>query len=274
MSYYTSIQLNKEPFSTSPDPGFFYRSTEHLTALNRLEIAVRLRRGMSLILGDVGTGKTTLSRALFQAFEMDPDYEFHMILNPSFENENSFLVHLSKMFGVSPFFRGSGDFRDAIEKYLLHKNVDEQKTVVLVIDEAQKLSPEQLEILRTLLNYETNEYKFLQLVLLGQLELWSQIREMENLKDRINLKFLLRPLDEFETGKMIRYRLQAAGCVEPNLMFSNEAVKLIYDHTNGRPRRINMLCHMAMENLVMQDLRVVDADLIGKIIEEEKKWEW
>ncbi|MBF0479684.1 MAG: AAA family ATPase [Candidatus Omnitrophica bacterium] len=274
MGYYSAVQLDKEPFSTSPDPRFFYRSTEHLTALNRLEISVRLKRGLSVILGDVGTGKTTLSRALFQAFTMEEDYEFHMILNPSFDSEENFLIHLTKLFGANTFNPGESDHRNVIEKYLYHKNIEEQKTVVLVIDEAQKLAPAYLETLRTFLNYETNEYKFLQLVLLGQLELWSQIREMDNFRDRINFKFLLRPLDEFETGEMVRYRLKAAGCADSRQMFTPDAIHLIYKYSRGRPRRINMVCHMAVERLVMEDRRIVTAGLVGRIIDEDKKWEW
>ena len=94
MSIYTDLKLEQEPFSTSPDPRFFYKSTEHYTALNRLEISIRLKRGMSVILGDVGTGKTTLSRALFQSFNgEEQEYIFHMILDPSFRSEYQFLTH-------------------------------------------------------------------------------------------------------------------------------------------------------------------------------------
>ena len=87
MTYFTALQLEREPFSTSPDPSFFYKSSEHYTALNRLEIAVRLKRGLSLILGDVGTGKTTLSRALLRKFNgEESDYIFHILLDPSFKS--------------------------------------------------------------------------------------------------------------------------------------------------------------------------------------------
>ena len=97
MSYYTALQLGQEPFSTSPDPAFFYHSKGHYAALNRLEIAIRLKRGLSLILGDVGIGKTTLSRALLQSFEGEEDeYVIHMILDPSFKSEYQFLAYLRK----------------------------------------------------------------------------------------------------------------------------------------------------------------------------------
>src|SRR6185503_14714266 len=117
-------------------------------------------------------GKTTLFRTLLQSFASDEDdYVFHLILDPDFKSEYQFLTHLTKLFGISPFFRSTIDHRDAIEKYLFHQCVDQGKTVVLIIDEAQKLSQPYLEILRTLLNYETNEQKLLQLAILGQMEL-------------------------------------------------------------------------------------------------------
>src|SRR5438045_791595 len=114
---YQLLKLDRDPFSISPDPNFFYKSSEHYRALNRLEIAIRLGRGLSLVLGDVGTGKTTLSRALFQAFNGEEDqYIFHMILDPSFKSEFQFLSHITQLFGISPFFRSTIDHREAIEK--------------------------------------------------------------------------------------------------------------------------------------------------------------
>ncbi|MDD5450259.1 MAG: AAA family ATPase, partial [Candidatus Omnitrophica bacterium] len=152
MSYYEILNLKKEPFSTSPDPDFFYRSSAHNTALQRLEIAVRLRRGLSVILGDVGTGKTTLSRILIQLFGQEDNFIFHMMLDPSYKSEFQFLHSLTKMFNLVPTFRSTLDYKEAIERYLFQKGVDENKTIVLIIDEGQKLTPTFLEILRTLLN--------------------------------------------------------------------------------------------------------------------------
>lgn len=269
MSYYELLNLQKEPFSSSPDPYFFYRSSAHETAIKRLEIAIRLRRGLSLILGDVGTGKTTLGRTLFQSFSDEENFIFHMILDPTYKSEFQFLSSLTKMFGVSPAFRSTLDYKDAIEKYLFQKGVDEGKTIILLIDEGQKLTPTFLEILRTLLNYETNEYKLLQLVILAQMEVLPRIRRIKNFFDRITLKYIINPLDENETQDMIEYRLKQAGYNGGDKLFSSGAIKLIYEHTMGYPRKIAVLCHNALEGLVMRDKKVIDESLMLDVIRGE-----
>ena len=273
MNYLAELQLAKEPFSTSPDPVFFYRSLQHKTALNRLEIAIRLKRGMSLILADVGMGKTTLSRALIQAFNSEQDeYIFHMILDPCFRSEYQFLTHLTKIFGISPFFRASIDHREAIEKYLFRKCVEEKKTVVLIIDEGQKLMQPQLEVLRTLLNYETNEFKLLQLVILSQLELLPRVKKINNFLDRVSLKYIINPLDEEETWNLIHFRLHQAGYKGERSLFTREAVKKIHEHTQGHPRKITLLCHNAVEHIIMGDHELVSGSLIENIIQQEQLW--
>jgi len=269
MSYYEFLNIEKEPFSTSPDPYFFYRSSAHETALKRLEIAIRLRRGLSVILGDVGTGKTTLGRTLLQAFDQEDDFIFHLVLDPTYKSEFQFLSSLAKMFGVSANCRSTLDYRDAIEKYLFHKGVDENKTIILLIDEGQKLTPTFLEILRTLLNYETNEFKLLQLVILSQMEVLPRIRRIKNFYDRITLKYIINPLDEEETRDMINYRLLQAGYEGSANLFSDGAGKLIYEHTMGYPRKISVLCHNALEELVMKNKRIVDESMMLEVIRNE-----
>jgi len=269
MSYYEVLNLKSEPFSTSPDPKFFYPSSSHDAALKRLEIAIRLRRGLNVILGDVGTGKTTLSRMLFQIFKDEQDFVFHMILDPSHKTEFQFLSSLGKIFRVTPSFRSTMDYKDALEKYLFHKGVDENKIIILLIDEGQKLTPTHLEILRTLLNYETNEYKLLQLVILAQIELLPKIRRIRNFMDRINLKYIINPLDQEETKAMINFRLKQAGYEMLEPLFTDGAIRHIYEHTQGYPRKISMLCHDALEMLIMRNRRVIDESLIEEIMAHE-----
>ena len=159
MSYFEVLGLKKEPFSTSPDPEFFYRGRAHQSALTRLEIAVRLKRGLSIILGDVGTGKTTLGRILVQLFKKDKDFKFHLILDPGFKSEFQFLKHVGTMLNIRGEYKSSIEYQEAIKHYLFEEGVNKKKTIVLLMDEGQKITLPLLEILRIFLNYETNQFK-------------------------------------------------------------------------------------------------------------------
>lgn len=271
MPYYHILNLDKEPFSTSPDPYFLYPSLSHQQALHRLEITVRLKRGLSLILGDVGTGKTTLARDLLQTLNEDSGFISRMIFDPAYDSEFQFVTTLAKLFGIKANFRSTLDYKDAIERFLFKKSVEGDNIVVLVIDEAQKLSTFSLEILRTLLNYETNEYKLLQLVIMGQMELLPRLKRIRNLSDRISLKYILNPLDAHETKNMIAYRLKQAGCNSGKVLFTERAIERIYEYTQGYPRRIANLCHGALEELVMRDKNIVEEELIVEMIERDRK---
>ncbi|MDD5496527.1 MAG: AAA family ATPase [Candidatus Omnitrophica bacterium] len=270
MSYYEALGLKKEPFSTSPDPDFLYRSSAHESVLKRLEIAIRLKRGMSLVFGDVGMGKTTLSRVLLQEFMNDTGVIFHMILDPDYNSEFQFLEKLVKMFGITPNARTTHDYKEEIEKYLFRKGVDENKTVILLIDEGQKLTAGFLEILRTFLNYETNDYKLLQLVILSQLELLNKVKRVKNFYDRVAFRYIVNPLDEVETKEMIGFRLRQAGLPDDKTLFSEESIGLIHEHSRGYPRRIAMLCHDALEELIIEDKDVVDGSIAEKVIRREE----
>lgn len=276
MSYYKILGFEKEPFSTSPDPNYFYLSREHEQALVNTLIELRLRRGLSVILGDIGTGKTTLSRKLIQELKERRDVLFHIVLDPSFDNELVFLRSLARNFDipVSESANSTQDIRDALERFLFQKGVKENKSVVLIIDEAQKLNQMTLEVLRVLLNYETNEYKLLQLVLLGQIELHEKILSIPNFFDRISLKYTLNPLSLKETEEMIEFRIRKAGYKSRMHLFLKEAVLEIHQATQGYPRRITMLCHKALKELVMSNKTAVTAGVIEDIIQNEMRAGW
>ncbi len=277
MSYYKMLGFDKEPFSTSPDPEFFYLTKEHEAALTNTLIELRLKRGLSVVLGDVGMGKTTLSRKLIQELKGREDFIFGIVLDPSFENEELFLTSLVKNFEIEMPNAASPtilDLRQSLERFLFQKGAAENRTIALIIDEAQKLNENSLETLRVLLNYETNEFKLLQLVLLGQMELHSKIMNIPNFYDRISFKYTLNPLDFDETKEMIEFRIRQAGYRAKMHLFLDDAVREIYQHSRGYPRQITMYCHRALKSLVMRGKTVVDAELIRQLIEEEIKTGW
>ena len=273
MSYFRLLGLEKEPFSTSPDPAFFYESASHKAALLRLMIAIKLKRGLSMILGDVGVGKTTLSRKLFQLLIGEVKISSHLILNPIYQSESEFQSALLKLFGIpcDSYSLPVVEAMERTERYLFEKAVEQGETIVLLIDEAQRLTPSSLELLRTLLNYETNEYKLLQLILMGQMELLPLVRRMKNFWDRISLRYVINPLDEEETRQMISFRLQKAGYTGRIDLFTKEAIHEVYHFTQGYPRRITTLCHDALEQLVMLGKDVVDEAIMHRLIKEESR---
>jgi general secretion pathway protein A len=275
MSYFKILGFEREPFSTSPDPDFLYLAKDHDTVLVHALIELRLRRGLSVILGDVGTGKTSLSRKLIQELKEREDFIFHIVLDPSFDDERSFLEYLTRSFAIpTSDFSRVDQYKEALEKFLFQKGVVEKKIVTLIIDEAQKLNETSLEMLRVLLNYETNEFKLLQLVFLGQLELHAKIMDIPNFFDRISFKYTLNPLSEEETKEMIEFRIRQAGYKANMHLFLDEATEEIYKQTKGYPRRITLLCHRALKELILKNKVVVDAHLIQEIIEEDIKSGW
>lgn len=284
MSYFRILGFEKEPFSTSPDPEFFYLTSEHDAALTNVLIELRLHRGLSVILGDVGTGKTSLSRKLIQCLRSRSDFVLHMVLDPVFEDEHLFLTSLIRNFEVGlegaqgalarPGPLAGLDLKEALEKYLYQKSLVEGKTVVLIIDEAQKLSEASIEMLRVLLNYETNDSKLLQLVLLGQLELHSRIMNIPNFFDRISFKFVLNPIGPEETKKMIQYRIRQAGYVSRSPIFTEEAIEMIHRAARGYPRKTTLLCHRALKELVMRSKWMVDEAIIRDIVDEDVRAGW
>jgi type II secretory pathway predicted ATPase ExeA len=276
MSYFQVLGLDREPFSTSPDPAFFYQSQKHRAILANLLIEFRLKRGLSVVLGDIGTGKTTLGRKLIQMLKERDGFIFHLVLDPTYPSEDLFFDALIRTLGigVSSPQPTLVDYREVLERYLFHRGVEDRQVVVVIIDEAHKLNALSLEALRILLNYETNDSKLLQLVLLGQMELLPVLTAMPNLLDRISFRTTLEPLDIAETREMIAFRLREAGYRSRLPLFSDEAVEAIHEYAEGYPRRIAMLCHKALRQVVMARGRIVEPDLVDALVQEDADAGW
>ena len=195
MDYFRILNLDGEPFSNSPDPGCFYESRQHVGCLQKLELSMRLRRGLNVVVGEVGTGKTTLCRQLIQRFADDADFETHLVLDPDYPDASAFLAAVADMLcGGGDSAENDWQIKERIKKTLFKKGVEQGKTVVLIIDEGQKIRPAVLEILRELLNYETNTAKLLQIVIFAQTEIQQTLEAHANLADRIDLFHRLGPL--------------------------------------------------------------------------------
>jgi general secretion pathway protein A len=271
MSYYLALGLEREPFSNSPDPDLLYRAKSHLECLQHMEIAVRLRRGLNVVLGEVGTGKTTLGRELTRILAADPAIEVYFLDDPYHPTPVEFLLALCRLFGVDAagLGRDAGPIKDALKASLLAKSADGSRIVALIVDEGQKITPECLELLRELLNFETNTHKLLQIVMFAQNEFEDVLAARPNLDDRVNFRYRLLPLDRRQTRRMIETRL--ARCAPEGgvpVLFTGLAVRRIHRLTKGYPRKIVRLCHLSMLLAVGFGKRRIGWGLVGRAARE------
>ncbi|MBI5894486.1 MAG: AAA family ATPase [Desulfobacterales bacterium] len=279
MEYYKLLQLKREPFSNSPDPEYFFLSSRHQECLQKLELAVRLKRGLNVVIGEVGTGKTTLCRELIRKFAAEPDIETHLILDPSFSSVDEFLRLLYSMLHAKEASLGMSVMlmKEQIQGALLAKGVDQQRTVVLILDEGQKISSACIEILRELLNFETNQFKLLQIVIFAQLEFKAILLTQANFADRINLLHHLAPMDFKDTRRMIHHRLKLSSTTaKPKEMYTWPALWAIYRSTQGYPRKIIHLCHQSMLTMLIQNRTRAGWALIRsckqRLIQKQNAW--
>lgn len=256
MSYFEILNLDKEPFSNSPEPEFFFEAPQHVNCLQQLEISIRLRRGLNVVIGDVGTGKTTLSRMLIRKLHGDESVEFHLLMDPDFGGPIQFLAGVARMMGAveSAYGLTEWQLKEAIKQYLFRRGIDEDKVVVLIIDEGQKLPGFCIEILREFLNYETNRFKLLQIVIFAQSEFNAILERRENFADRMNVCLRLKPLDFTQMRRMIEHRIaQASQAGHEPVEFTVPALAAIYLATGGVPRKVVMLCHQVILAMIVRN---------------------
>ncbi len=256
MKYYEILNFQDEPFSNSPDPDFFYESPKHLDCLNRLEIALRLKRGLNVVLGDVGTGKTTLCRRLLRILTDDEAIDAHLLLDPDFDNSRDLLLVLCEMLEGAAPEAGLTEWslKERVKNCLFKRGVDDGKTTVLIIDEGQKIHDRCMEVLRELLNYETNDAKLLQIVIFAQLEFEPAIRRYPNFADRINDLIRLGPLDFSNTRELIDYRINIAKVHMSSIpLFTWGGYWAMYRVTGGYPRKIVKLAHKVFLTLILNN---------------------
>ncbi len=250
-----------EPFSNSPDPGLFYNSAQHLEALQKLEISIRLKRGLNIITGDIGTGKTTISRQLIQKISKDDSIKFYLVLDPGFNSTISFLKYLLHLFEPEKEYDSNDEniLKEIIKEHLFTYGVDKNINIVIIIDEGQKLSLPCIEILRELLNFETNDQKLLQIIIFAQKEFNQSLEQIVNFQDRINFYYQLNPLNFRESKNLINFRLEKCFIKgKTSTLFTPLGYFLIYIATKGFPRKIVTLCHQIMLSLIIKNKTKAD----------------
>ncbi|HEX3175685.1 MAG TPA: AAA family ATPase [Methylomirabilota bacterium] len=235
-------QLSEPPFDNSPNPKFFYLSPEHEEALVRLVYTVRHRKGCGMLTGEYGCGKTTLSRALIQRLEAER-YEIGLLTNPRWD-ATDFLREALYQLGVETTEKRKPELLHQLND-VFFRNYRDGRDTVIIVDEAQLLEDDGLfEELRLLMNFQTDDRFLVTVLLIGSPELRDKVRKLKHLDQRITIRYHLNTLDDAHTAAYIAHRLKMAGRTTP--IFTEDAVKLIFDFTRGTPREINNLCDVAL----------------------------
>lgn len=263
MEYFTLLDLNKEPFSNSPDPEMFYESTQHQGCLQKIELSIRLKRGLSVVIGDIGTGKSTVCRHLLRRINSPNDKILaHLFLDPDFSSPLEFLTTICKLFHIDDLrdCQSEWKIKEGIKNFLFDQAVENNHITVLILDEGQKIPGFCIEILREFLNYETNKHKLIQIVIFAQNEFDTMLRQKPNFADRITTFHRLTPLNFKDTRQMIQFRLDQANKnsgPSPKL-FTPLATFAIYLISKGYPRRIVMLCSKIIIAILVKNKKKSD----------------
>jgi len=263
--YLNHFGFTKHPFNLTADPSFLFPSPQHREAMSFLFYGIKQRKGFLAITGEVGTGKTTLCRALLSL--LDDRVKTAFILNSNL-TEYQLLHAIIEDFGIGASMKNRMNLMRALNSFLLTQ-VRDGNNAVLIIDEAQNLSASQLEQVRMLSNLETAEQKLLQIILVGQPQLRKKLdsRGLLQLRQRIAIRFHLYPLSRDEVGAYIAHRLRIASQGVPP-SFDWRAIDLIYDYSGGVPRLINMTCDKSLLAAFALDTRTITAKIVRASIRE------
>lgn len=261
LSYY---KLSTKPFQISTDPKFLWMGEKHKEALAVLKYGILDNKGFLLLTGDVGTGKTTLINTLIES--LGDDVIVAMVQDPGL-GKIDFFNFVAASFHMNQKFSTKGEFLIHLSEFL-HQAFENNKKVLLVVDEAQRLSQMLLEEIRLLSNIEVHSQKLINIFFVGQAEFNDIILKKQNraIRQRITINFSVEPLDLQETEKYIRFRMKVAGAQKQ--IFTASAIREIYVFSKGYPRLINIICDLALLTGYVQDQKIIKSDIIKECAQE------
>ncbi len=265
--YLDYYRMHEEPFNVTPNPKFLYLSAQHEAALESLCYGVMYRKGFLVLTGEVGTGKSTLCRALINRLEAEA-VDVAFLFNPTL-SVRGILKSINEDFGNSIGSSEKEDQLEVLNGFLIDR-LNKGKNATLVIDEAQNLTTRALEMIRLLSNLETDQKKLLQIVLVGQPELNAYLKQkrLRQLAQRVSIRCELRPLVYEEAQSYILHRLSLVqkqkniGFQNPSIQFHNNAFHKLYAYTRGYPRVINILCDRILTEAYACRTRIISKDIV------------
>ncbi|MDD5135890.1 MAG: AAA family ATPase [Candidatus Omnitrophica bacterium] len=261
--------FKSKPFNMTPDSEFFFASSKHEEALNRLLLAISERNGFAVITGEIGSGKTTVCRTLLN--KLDPSTKVALILNTNL-GKKELLTTILEDLGIEYRSTSKTHLLSALNKFLIEQT-SKDINVVIMIDEAQNLTPSVLEEVRMLSNLETEKEKLVQIILVGQPELRTKLSHprLEQFSQRIVLYYHLEPLDRQESEDYILHRLKKTsidGLLGNRSLFSQEAIEEIFKYSKGVPRLINLACHNSLITGLVLETKTITGEIAKESIEE------
>jgi general secretion pathway protein A len=264
--YLEHFKLKEMPFRLTPDSEFLYMSRAHSRAKAYMDYTVWNREGFVVITGEIGCGKTTLIQKLLT--ELDENVLVAKIFQTQLDDVE-FLQAVLVEFGLNPFNAKKVELLDMLNSFLLD-NFFQLKQLLLIVDDAHNLSPKVLEEIRMLSGLETRKEKVLHVILVGQPSLNDMLDspDMEQLTQRIRLRYHIKSLSEQDIGDYIQHRLRIAGAASPDKIFESDTISVIFRYTGGMPRLINTLCDTAMLCAFADNLHTVSANTLNTAIEE------
>lgn len=263
MHYESYWGLKAAPFENVPDPKFYYPSSNHEEGLHRLLYAVEARKGAAMLTGEIGCGKTTLSRTFIQHLAHER-YDTALIANPAMNGEE-FSAELLYQLGLS----SEGSEVDSLHRLNDHllANMKRKRDTIIIVDEAQAIRDTVVfEKLRLLLNFQLNDRFLLTLILLGQPELIERINGIPQLSQRVGIRFHLMPFDLQETARYVEFRLKAAG--GDRNPFTSDAIDLLFKASGGVPRNINTLTDLCLLSGFLERTSQIDAGMVTRVAED------
>lgn len=266
--YESFYDLTEKPFNILPDPDYLYMSREHQNAYTHLEYAILENKGFVVVTGEIGSGKTTLINFLINKIEQNVTIG---LINQTYVTPTQFIKMVCQDFELGTEGLDKAEMVGLLHDFLL-KQFAERERVILIIDEAQNLTPKTMEELRMLSNLEAEKHHLIQMILVGQPELKLKLQRKDLLQfaQRITVNCHLNALSNGEVDNYINYRLKVGGANKTEI-FNKESIDAIYKYSGGIPRLINVLCDAALVYGFADNQKVIDKNIIDSVIKEREE---